>query len=169
VFCNRLGEIRDRSYENQRYRASGLNLLVAAIILWDTVYLQRAVDHLRKQGIEPGPNDLVHLSPLGWEHINLTGDYHWEAKQTMGPDQSGRCGPDQRTSPWRLSVRKFPFRVFPSLGLKVIAEGVETASQLGLLKDAGCDYAQGYFFSKPIAADQFEAYVGAHPVTDCVA
>jgi hypothetical protein len=45
------------------------------------------VDHLRKQGIEPGPNDLVHLSPLGWEHINLTGDYHWEAEQTMGPDQ----------------------------------------------------------------------------------
>ena len=34
VFFNRLGEIRDRSYENQRHRASGLNLLVAAIILY---------------------------------------------------------------------------------------------------------------------------------------
>jgi TnpA family transposase len=33
LFFNRLGEIRDRSYENQRHRASGLNLLVAAIIL----------------------------------------------------------------------------------------------------------------------------------------
>jgi Tn3 transposase DDE domain len=42
---------------------------VAAIILWNTVYLQRAVDRLRKQGIEPGPDDLAHLSPLGWEHI----------------------------------------------------------------------------------------------------
>ncbi|KHP09770.1 hypothetical protein QS26_20190 [Salmonella enterica subsp. enterica serovar Havana] len=39
VFLNRLGEIRDRSFENQRYRASGLNLVVAAIILWNTVYL----------------------------------------------------------------------------------------------------------------------------------
>ena len=29
----------------------------------------------------------LHLSPLGWEHINLTGDYHWEADQTIGPDQ----------------------------------------------------------------------------------
>jgi hypothetical protein len=37
VFLNRLGEIRDRSFENQRYRASGLNLVVAAIILWNTV------------------------------------------------------------------------------------------------------------------------------------
>jgi TnpA family transposase len=34
VFFNRLGELRDRRYENQRYRASGLNLVVAAIVLW---------------------------------------------------------------------------------------------------------------------------------------
>jgi TnpA family transposase len=36
-FC-RLGEVRDRSFENQFFRASGLNLLVAAIILWNTKY-----------------------------------------------------------------------------------------------------------------------------------
>ena len=64
-----------------------LNLLVAAIVLWNTVYLQCAVDHLRKQGIEPGPDDLAHLSPLGWEHINLTGDYAWEAEESLNPDQ----------------------------------------------------------------------------------
>ena len=87
VFFNRLGEIRDRSYENQLHRASGLNLLVAAIILWNTVYLQRAVDHMRKQGRHPAPVDLAHLSPLGWEHINLTGDYHWETSLALGPDQ----------------------------------------------------------------------------------
>jgi hypothetical protein len=86
VFFNRLGEIRDRSYENQRYRASGLNLVVAAIVLWNTVYLQRAIDYLRCQGVTPKPHDLVHLSPLGWEHINLTGDYHW-TDDTLGPDQ----------------------------------------------------------------------------------
>jgi hypothetical protein len=73
VFFNRLGEIRDRSYENQRHRTSGLNLLVTAIILWNTTYLQRAVDHLRIQGHHPASGDLAHLSPLGWEHINLTG------------------------------------------------------------------------------------------------
>ena len=86
VFFNRLGEIRDRSYENQRYRASGLNLVVAAIVLWNTVYLQRAIDYLRSQGVTPKPHDLVHLSPLGWEHINLTGDYHW-TDDTLGTDQ----------------------------------------------------------------------------------
>jgi TnpA family transposase len=40
VFFNRLGEMRDRSFENQRYRASGLTLVVAAIILWNTVYFK---------------------------------------------------------------------------------------------------------------------------------
>ena len=87
VFFNRLGEIRDRSYENQRHRASGLNLVVAAIILWNTTYLQRAVDHLCHQGHNPAPGDLAHLSPLGWEHINLTGDYHWDSLPAYGPDQ----------------------------------------------------------------------------------
>jgi hypothetical protein len=81
------GEIRDRSFENKRHRASGLNLLVAAILLRNTTYLQRTVDHLRNQGHDPTPCDLAHLSPLGWEHINLTGDYHWETSATLGPDQ----------------------------------------------------------------------------------
>jgi quercetin dioxygenase-like cupin family protein len=50
VFFNRLGELRDRSFENQRYRASGLNLVVAAIVLWNTVYLERAIKGLREAG-----------------------------------------------------------------------------------------------------------------------
>jgi TnpA family transposase len=78
VFIHRLGEIRDRTYENQQHRASGLNLLVTAIILWNTRYLGRAVTALR--AIEEVPDELLkHLSPLGWEHVNLTGDYIWAA------------------------------------------------------------------------------------------
>ena len=80
VFLNRLGEIRDRSFEVQRYRASGLNLVVAAIILWNTVYLERAVQALRESGQDIDDELLAHLSPLGWEHINLTGDYIWQHK-----------------------------------------------------------------------------------------
>lgn len=42
------------------------------------------------------------------------------------------------------------------LGIKVIAEGVETVEQCNLLTAAGCDYAQGYFFSEPVSPDEFE-------------
>lgn len=45
------------------------------------------------------------------------------------------------------------------LGMKVIAEGVETDLQKQLLIAMGCDYAQGYFFSKPLMADKFEAFL----------
>jgi Tn3 transposase DDE domain-containing protein len=87
VFFHRLGELRDRSFENQIYRASGLNLLVAAIILWNTRYLQAAFDALAASGTTV-PSELVrHVAPLGWEHISLTGDYIWAESVQPTPDQ----------------------------------------------------------------------------------
>jgi EAL domain-containing protein (putative c-di-GMP-specific phosphodiesterase class I) len=44
-----------------------------------------------------------------------------------------------------------------TMGFKVIAEGVETEGQKALLIQAGCDYAQGYLFSRPVSAEQFDA------------
>ena len=46
-----------------------------------------------------------------------------------------------------------------SIGTLVVAEGVETEVQYQLLKQAGCDCVQGYFFSKPLPAADFEAFV----------
>jgi TnpA family transposase len=83
VFFNRLGEIRDRSFDQQRYRASGLTLLTSAIVLWNTVYLERAVAALRNKGEIIDDSLLQYLSPLGWEHINLTGDYVWKKSSKL--------------------------------------------------------------------------------------
>lgn len=84
VFMHRLGEIRDRGLENQSYRASGLTLLTAAITLWNTVYIERAIESLKRKGIPINDQLVSHLSPLGWEHINLSGDYVWRNNLKLG-------------------------------------------------------------------------------------
>lgn len=46
-----------------------------------------------------------------------------------------------------------------NLGIQVVAEGVETTSQLNFLRQHGCDVAQGYLISRPIPADQLEQWL----------
>jgi TnpA family transposase len=78
VFFYRQGRVQDRSHAQQQVRAQGLNLVVAAIILWNTLELARAIDELRREGVEMRAEQLPHLSPMDWEHISLTGEYTWE-------------------------------------------------------------------------------------------
>ncbi len=54
------------------------------------------------------------------------------------------------------------------LGIKVIAEGVETSTQNQLLKDFGCDFGQGYLYSRPVAVSDFETLLMDEPVRKIV-
>ncbi len=58
-----------------------------------------------------------------------------------------------------LSIVRAVIEVAHSLQMKVVAEGVETEEQLAILKRERCDRAQGYYFSKPLSAEQFEQLV----------
>jgi len=79
--------MRDRCFQNQNYWASSLNLVVAAIKLWNATYLERSIKFLEERG-EAIREDLIpHLSPLGWEHINLTGDYVWKLSRKVPKGQ----------------------------------------------------------------------------------
>jgi Tn3 transposase DDE domain len=51
--------------------------------LWNTVYLQRATGALRIPGQARDDALLQYFSPLGWEHINLTGDYLWRSRSHL--------------------------------------------------------------------------------------
>jgi len=46
-----------------------------------------------------------------------------------------------------------------ALGLQVVAEGVETDEQLTFIKEQGCALVQGYYFSRPLLADDFDRYL----------
>ncbi|MGB1258321.1 MAG: EAL domain-containing protein, partial [Thiolinea sp.] len=49
--------------------------------------------------------------------------------------------------------------------MKIIAEGIETQDQAGLLSAGGCDFGQGYFYSRPLPTEQFEALLKSQPLT----
>lgn len=55
-------------------------------------------------------------------------------------------------------------RMAKELGLKVIAEGVETRQQADMLLDFGCEIMQGYYFSKPVPADEYEKLLQSPPI-----
>ena len=61
------------------------------------------------------------------------------------------------------SITKSVILLGQSLNLSVIAEGVETAEQLALLKQFGCDEIQGYFFSRPIPEHELESLLRSNP------
>jgi hypothetical protein len=56
---------------------AGLNLLTAIIIFWNTKHLGQTVASRRRDGLNCSSDLLAHMSPLGWAHILLTGEYRW--------------------------------------------------------------------------------------------
>lgn len=63
------------------------------------------------------------------------------------------------TSPKTCTIINGIIQMVHHLGIKVIAEGAETEAQVKFLRDNGCDYIQGYYFSKPLPEEDFLAYI----------
>ncbi|MGG0939810.1 Tn3 family transposase [Brevibacillus centrosporus] len=80
IFFGKHGELRERALQDQLQRASALNIIINAISVWNTVYLQQASEHRKKQG-KLQEDLLKHISPLGWEHINFLGEYKFNLRQ----------------------------------------------------------------------------------------
>jgi EAL domain-containing protein (putative c-di-GMP-specific phosphodiesterase class I) len=65
---------------------------------------------------------------------------------------------DISTDPEDRAIVAAIINMAKSLGLQTIAEGVETAGQLAFLREQGCHEMQGYYYSRPLPADQFGAF-----------
>ncbi|MFP62802.1 Tn3 family transposase, partial [Salmonella enterica] len=68
-------EIRKRYTDGQEDQQSALGLVTNAIVLWNILYMQAALDHLRAQGETLNDEDIARLSPLCYGHINMLGHY----------------------------------------------------------------------------------------------
>lgn len=75
IAIGRDGEMHDREFDAQMNRASSTMLLVSMLSAWNTVYLDKVVTALRANGELLADEHLSHISPLGWQHVNLLGRY----------------------------------------------------------------------------------------------
>ncbi len=67
------GKIKKSQFQDQANQASALTLVTNAIIVWNTRYMQAVVDQLKEEGHPVSEEDLAHISPCRFDHINKHG------------------------------------------------------------------------------------------------
>lgn len=117
------------------------------VLLNDSPRVTERLDHLQKAGVQltiddfgTGYSSMAYLKKFDVAFLKIDQSIVQDIKTNM----------DSRV------IAETIIMMAHKLGLKVIAEGVETVEQRDWLKAAGCDYAQGYFFSKPVPSQDFE-------------
>lgn len=75
IFHGRRGELRQRYREGQEDQLGALGLVVNLVVLWNTIYMDAALNQLVSEGSEVRIEDIARLSPLGLKHINRLGRY----------------------------------------------------------------------------------------------
>lgn len=83
VFYAKRGELRQRYREGQEDQLSALGLVVNAIILWNTIYMNAVLSKLRQDGHPVIENEVSRLSPLGYGHINVLGRYSFAVSEAV--------------------------------------------------------------------------------------
>ncbi|MBA3789574.1 Tn3 family transposase [Patescibacteria group bacterium] len=77
------GKIRKPYPEQHLNQANCLNLIVNAVAVWNTVYMQSAIQHLQSTGQDIAEADLEQLSPVRYEHINVFGKYSFDSPAAL--------------------------------------------------------------------------------------
>ena len=79
VFYGRRGQLRQAYRIGQQDQLGALGLVLNMIVLWNTVYIDAALNELRRQGVPIDVTDVARLSPLGDQHVNMHGRYTFTA------------------------------------------------------------------------------------------
>lgn len=105
VFHGKRGELRQRYREGQEDQLSALGLVVNVIVLWNTIYMDAALNRLRAEGYDVRDEDVARLSPLGFEHINMLGRYAFTLPEPVARGElrplrdPGTATDDEETGP----------------------------------------------------------------------
>ncbi|WP_283698589.1 Tn3 family transposase [Clostridium perfringens] len=67
--------------QSQLQKASALNLIINAINIWNKLYLEKAINYKESIGEYIDYNLISHISPFGWEHINMLGEYNFNLNE----------------------------------------------------------------------------------------
>jgi TnpA family transposase len=83
IFHGQRGELRQRYREGQEDQLGALGLVTNIIVLWNTIYMDAALDQLRSEGFQVSDGDAARLSPLGHDHMNVLGRYAFSLPETV--------------------------------------------------------------------------------------
>ena len=138
--------------QKNKLDASSLKLeLTESLIVEDSAFTSAVLLKLRELGIQ------VQIDDFGTGYSSL-GYLHSLPIDTLKIDRTfiSQLG----TSDSGLEIVRTILALAHSLGMDVIAEGVETKEQLAKLKEMDCEYVQGFFFAKPVDSQSAGALLG---------
>jgi diguanylate cyclase (GGDEF)-like protein len=131
--------------------------ITESVLIGDPKQAKRVIGELRALGVG------VHLDDfgMGYSSLNYLHELPLDAIKIDRNFIARLGGSGPRVDGHVVSTIRELAR---SMGVPVIAEGVETEAQLAAVRDLGCEYAQGYFFSEPLPRDEMAALIQRDPL-----
>lgn len=105
VFHGKKGELRQRYRKGMEDQLGALGLVVNALVLWNTRYLQQALEQWQQTEGEPPADEVARLSPLLHEHVNMLGRYDFTLPERIA---AGELRPLRSPSSWEEQPAKIP-------------------------------------------------------------
>ncbi len=122
--------------------------ITESMIASDAALMAKVIADFRKAGYEVWMDDFG----SGYSSLNLLKDYHFD---TLKLDMEFLSSFNDKSK----AIMTYTISMSKDIGIRTLAEGVETEEQIAFLKSIGCGKLQGYFYGKPMPIDDFFAHI----------